>query len=89
MNRRGLRQRAREKLLKLAALRHLFYILVSIHAVLLNPLHLILGVRHPFGEGRPPKARVKQARRLLASIKTEDVYGLRVRISSAPLGSRG
>ena len=34
---------------------------------------------HPFGEGRTPEASVEQARRLLASIKTEDVYGLRDR----------
>ena len=37
------------------------------------------GVRHPFGEGRTPEASVKQARQLLASIKTDSVYGLRDR----------
>ena len=43
------------------------------------PLHSVRGVRHPFGEGRTTEASVKQARRRLASIKTEDVYGLRDR----------
>ena len=63
----------------LAALRHFFDVLVARHAVVLNPFHSVRGVRHPFGEGRTPEASVKQARQLLASIKTEDVYGLRDR----------
>ena len=63
----------------LAALHHFFDVLVGRHAVLLNPFHSVRGVRHPFGEGRTPEASVKQARRLLASIKTEDIYGLRDR----------
>ena len=63
----------------LAALRHFFDVLVARHAVLLNPFHSVRGVRHPFGEGRTPEASVKQARQLLASIKTESVYGLRDR----------
>ena len=36
-------------------------------------------MRHPFGEGRRPEATVEQARRLLASVRTKDVYGLRDR----------
>ena len=63
----------------LAALRHFFDILVARHAVLLNPFHAVRGVRHPFGEGRTPEVSVRQARRLLASIKTDSVYGLRDR----------
>ena len=63
----------------LAALRHFFDVLVARHAVLLNPFHSVRGVRHPFGEGRTPEASVEQARRLLASIRTKDVYGLRDR----------
>ena len=63
----------------LAALRHFFDVLVASHAVLLNPFHSVRGVRHPLGEGRTPEASVQQARQLLASIKTEDVYGLRDR----------
>ena len=35
--------------------------------------------RHPFGEGWTPEATVEQARQLLASIKTDNVYGLRDR----------
>ena len=63
----------------LAALRHFFDVLVARHAVVLNPFHSVRGVRHPFGEGRTPEASVKQARQLLASIRTKDVYGLRDR----------
>ena len=63
----------------LAALRHFFDVLVARHAVLLNPFHSVRGVRHPFGEGRTPEASVKQARQLLASVQTKDVYGLRDR----------
>lgn len=37
------------------------------HTVLLNPLHSVRGVRHPFGEGRTPEASVEPACRLLAS----------------------
>jgi site-specific recombinase XerD len=63
----------------LAALRHFFDVLVARHAALLNPFHSVRGVRHPFGEGRTPEATVEQARRLLASIQTDNVYGLRDR----------
>ena len=63
----------------LAALRHFFDVLVARHAVLLNPFHSVRGVRHPSGEGRTPEVTVDQARQLLASIKTRDVYGLRDR----------
>ena len=49
------------------------------HAVLLNPFHSVRGVRLPVGEGRTPEATVEQARQLLASIRTKDVYGLRDR----------
>ncbi len=62
-----------------AALRHFFNVLVARHAVLLNPFYSVRGVLHLFGEGRTPEASVKQDRRLPASIKTEDVYGLRDR----------
>ena len=63
----------------LAALRHFFDVLVARHAMLLNPFHSLRGVCHPFGEGRTPEATVEQARRLLASIQTDKVYGLRDR----------
>ena len=71
--------RAPTKNQALAALRHFFDVLVARHAALLNPFHSVRGVRHPFGEGRTPEASVKRARQLLASIRTEDVYGLRDR----------
>ena len=63
----------------LAGLRHFFDTLVARHAAVLNPFQSVRGVRHPFGEGRTPEVSVDQARRLLASIKTRDVYGLRDR----------
>ena len=63
----------------LAALRHFFDVLVARHAALLNPFQAGQGVRHPFGEGRTPEATVEQARQLLASIKTDSVFGLRDR----------
>ncbi len=71
--------RAPTKNQALAALRHFFDVLVARQAVLLNPFHSVRGVRHPFGEGRTPEATVEQARRLLASIKTHDLFGLRDR----------
>ena len=61
----------------LAGLRHFFDTLVARHGVVLNPFQSVRGVRHPFGEGRTPEASVKQARQLLGSIRTKDVYGLR------------
>ena len=71
--------RAPTKNQALAALRHFFDVLVARHAVVLNPFQSVRGVRHPFGEGRTPEATVDQARQLLASIKTDSVYGLRDR----------
>ena len=63
----------------LAGLRHFFDTLVARHAAVLNPFQSVRGVRHPHGEGRTPEVTVDQARQLLASIKTRDVYGLRDR----------
>ncbi len=63
----------------LAGLRHFFDVLVARHAAVLNPFRLVRGMRHPFGEGRTPEATVAQARQLLASIKTDRVFGLRDR----------
>ena len=71
--------RAPTKNQALAALRHFFDVLVARHAAVLNPFQSVRGVRHPFGEGRTPEATVDQARQLLASIKTDNVYGLRDR----------
>ena len=42
-------------------------------------LSAVRGMRHPFGEGRTPEVTVAQARQLLASIKTDRVFGLRDR----------
>ena len=71
--------RAPTKNQALAALRHFFDVLVARHAAVLNPFQSVRGVRHPFGEGRTPEATVDQARQLLASIKTDSVFGLRDR----------
>ena len=71
--------RAPTKNQALAARRHFFDVLVARHAAVLNPFQSVRGVRHPFGEGRTPEATVDQSRQLLASIKTDNVYGLRDR----------
>ena len=63
----------------LAGLRHFFDTLVARHAAVLNPFQSVRGVRHPHGEGRTPEVTVDQARQLLASVKTDRVYGLRGR----------
>ena len=63
----------------LAALRHFFDALVARHAAVLNPFQSVRGVKNPFGEGRTPEVSVEQARKLLASIDTGHVIGLRDR----------
>ena len=48
-------------------------------AAVLNPFQSVRGVRNPFGDGKTPEVTVGQARQLLASVKTDSVYGLRDR----------
>jgi site-specific recombinase XerD len=63
----------------LAALRHFFDQLVTRHAVLLNPAASVRGERYQVVEGKTPEISVEQARRLLQSINTTHVVGLRDR----------
>ena len=49
------------------------------HAILLNPALSVRGERYQVVEGKTPEITVAQARKLLASIKTTTVVGLRDR----------
>ena len=61
----------------LAGLRHFFDGLVTRHAVVLNPAASVRAERYQVIEGKTPEITVKQARRLLTSIDTSDIVGLR------------
>lgn len=61
----------------LAAIRHFFDGLVTRHAVMLNPAASVRGERYSVIEGKTPEVTVKQARKLLLSIDTTDIVGLR------------
>lgn len=61
----------------LAAIRHFFDGLVTRHAIALNPALSVRGERYSVIEGKTPEITVKQARKLLQSIDTTDVVGLR------------
>jgi integrase/recombinase XerD len=63
----------------LAALRHFFDGLVTRHAILLNPALSVRGERYEVVEGKTPEITVKDVRRLLASLHTSTVVGLRDR----------
>ena len=63
----------------LAALRHFFDILVTCHALGLNPLSSVRGLKHSLVEGKTPAIGVAQARTLLCSINVSHVVGLRDR----------
>ena len=63
----------------LAALRHFFDLLVTRHAVALNPFLSVRGPRSSALEGKTPAITVEQTRRLLASIDCSTPIGLRDR----------
>ncbi len=63
----------------LAALRHFFDGLVIRHAIILNPALSVRGERYQVVEGKTPEITVQHARKLLASIETSHVVGLRDR----------
>jgi integrase/recombinase XerD len=63
----------------LAALRQMFDLLVTRHAVGLNPAASVRTERHQVIEGKTPEISVAQARLLLSSINTSHVVGLRDR----------
>lgn len=61
----------------LAGLRHFFDGLVTRHAIVLNPAASVRADRYQVIEGKTPEITVKQARKLLQSIDTTDIIGLR------------
>ncbi len=61
----------------LAGLRHFFDGLVTRHAIILNPASSVRAERYQVVEGKTPEITVKQARKLLQSIDTTDIIGLR------------
>lgn len=63
----------------LAAMRHFFDSLVTRHAILLNPALSVRGDRYQVVEGKTPEITVAQARKLLSSVSTKTVVGLRDR----------
>jgi len=65
------------KKLHLSAIRHFFDTLVTRHVVVLNPAHSVRGERLQVIEGKTPEITVPQARRLMRSIDTNSVVGLR------------
>lgn len=71
--------------LHLSAIRRLFDFLVNRHAVVLNPAATVRTERHQVVEGKTPEIPIEQARRLLNSISTQNVVGLRDRAIIAML----
>ncbi len=65
------------KKLHLSAIRHFFDTLVTRHAVILNPAASVRAERLEVVEGKTPEISIQQCRRLLASINTATVVGLR------------
>ena len=61
----------------LAGLRHFFDGMVTRHAIALNPALSVRGERYQVVEGKTPEITIKQARKLLTSIDTKTVVGLR------------
>ncbi len=81
----GLSDAVSSKKVYLAAIRHLFDTLVVRHAVALNPATSVRGERYQVVEGKTPEIPIDQARRLLCSLDTSHVVGLRDRAIIAVL----
>jgi integrase/recombinase XerD len=73
------------KKLHLSALRRFFDQLVLRHVIVLNPATSVRAPKHSVVEGKTPALSVEQARRLLTSIETSHVVGLRDRAIIATL----
>jgi transposase len=73
----------------LATLRHFFDVQVQRHAVILNPALSVRGQRYEVVEGKTPEIPVADARRLLSSLDTSHVVGLRDRAALAILAYTG
>jgi hypothetical protein len=69
----------------LSALRHFFDGLVTRHAIVLNPALSVRGERYSVMEGKTPEIPKLDARKLLASMDTSHVVGLRDRAMLAAL----
>jgi site-specific recombinase XerD len=67
------------KKLHLSALRHFFDMLVTRHVVVLNPAASVRAERLQVVEGKTPEISIPQARKLVKSIDTSSVIGLRDR----------
>jgi site-specific recombinase XerD len=65
------------KKLHLSAIRHFFDTLVTRHAVILNPAASVRAERLEVVEGKTPEISIQQCRRLMASVNTANVVGLR------------
>jgi site-specific recombinase XerD len=70
---------AATKKLHLSGLRHFFDTLVTRHVIVLNPAASVRGERLQVVEGKTPEISIQQARRLMRSIDTSSVIGLRDR----------
>lgn len=75
----GLSYAPATKKLQLSALRHFFDVLVSRHAVVLNPAASVRGERLQVVEGKTPEISIKQSRRLMESFDIDSAVGLRDR----------
>jgi site-specific recombinase XerC len=64
---------------QLAALRHLFDWLVTRHVLHTNPASFVRGPKFPYTKGKTPILTPNEARRLIRSIPTDTVVGLRDR----------
>lgn len=69
----------------LAAIRHLFDMLVLRHAVMLNPAASVRAARYQVIEGKTPEIPIEQARRVLLGIDTCHIVGIRDRAIIAVL----
>lgn len=81
----GLGGSAAKRNLALSALRGFFDRLVQRHVVILNPAASVKGVKETVVEGKTPEISIDQARKLLASVDTCHVVGLRDRAILATL----
>ncbi len=71
--------------MRLSALRHFFDNLVMRHAIALNPARTVRGEKFDVMEGRTPEIPIAEVRKLLASIDTSHIVGLRDRAILAVL----
>ncbi|MCY2993582.1 MAG: tyrosine-type recombinase/integrase [Planctomycetota bacterium] len=81
----GLPDAVSSKKVYLAAIRHLFDTLVLRHAVALNSAASVRAERYLVVEGKTPEIPIEQARRLLSTVDTSHVVGLRDRAIIAML----